>query len=43
MREAKKLGIYTTGHIPYAVGLEGVLAEGMDEIAHVEELVWEIH
>ena len=41
MREAKKLGTYTTGHIPYAVGLEGVLAEGMDEIAHIEELVWE--
>jgi hypothetical protein len=41
MREAKKLGTYTTGHIPYAVGLEGVLAEGMDEIAHVVELVWE--
>jgi imidazolonepropionase-like amidohydrolase len=41
MREAKKLGTYTTGHIPYAVGLEGVLAEGMAEIAHTEELVWE--
>jgi hypothetical protein len=41
MREAKRLGIYTTGHIPYAVGLEGVLAEGMDEIAYTEELVWE--
>ena len=41
MREAKKLGTYTAGHIPYAVGLEGVLAEGMDEIAHTEELVWE--
>jgi len=41
MRTAKKLGIYTVGHIPYAVGLEGVLAEGMDEIAHTEELVWE--
>jgi imidazolonepropionase-like amidohydrolase len=42
MREAKKLGIYTTGHIPYAVGLEGVLAAGMDEIAHVNQLDWEI-
>jgi imidazolonepropionase-like amidohydrolase len=41
MKEAKRLGIYTTGHIPFAVGLEGVLAEGMDEIAHVEELDWE--
>lgn len=33
--------MYTAGHIPYAVGLEGVLAEGMDEIAHVEELLFE--
>ncbi len=41
MREARRLGTYTIGHIPYAVGLEGVLAEGMDEIAHAEELVWE--
>jgi imidazolonepropionase-like amidohydrolase len=41
MRAAKKLGIYTAGHIPYSVGLEGVLSAGMDEIAHVEELDWE--
>ena len=41
MTEAKALGIYTTGHIPYAVGLDGVLNEGMDEIAHVEELLFE--
>lgn len=39
MTAAKALGMYTSGHIPYAVGLEGVLAEGMDEIAHVEELL----
>jgi hypothetical protein len=39
MLAAKELGMYTSGHIPYAVGLEGVLAEGMDEIAHVEELL----
>lgn len=41
MTEAKALGIYTTGHIPYAVGLDGVLDEGMDEIAHIEELLFE--
>jgi len=41
MKEAKRLGIYTAGHIPYSVGLEGVLSAGMDEIAHVEELDWE--
>jgi imidazolonepropionase-like amidohydrolase len=41
MQAAKTLGMYTAGHIPYAVGLDGVLAEGMDEIAHVEELLFE--
>ena len=39
MGTAHELGMYTSGHIPYAVGLEGVLVEGMDEIAHVEELL----
>ncbi|MFH2039740.1 MAG: amidohydrolase family protein [Chloroflexota bacterium] len=39
MTEAKELGMYTAGHIPYSVGLEGVLTEGMDEIAHIEELL----
>ena len=39
--EAKKLGMYTTGHIPYTVGLDGIFAENMDEIAHVEELLYE--
>ncbi|MFN2227656.1 MAG: amidohydrolase family protein [Anaerolineae bacterium] len=39
MAAARELGLYTTGHVPYAVGLDGVLAEGMDEIAHVEELL----
>jgi imidazolonepropionase-like amidohydrolase len=42
MREAKKLGTYTTGHIPFAVGLEAALAAGMDEIAHVEVLDYEL-
>jgi hypothetical protein len=41
MAAAKALDMYTAGHIPYAVGLEGVLVEGMDEIAHVEELLFE--
>lgn len=36
---AKELGMYSAGHVPYAVGLEGVLTEGMNEIAHVEELL----
>jgi hypothetical protein len=38
---AKELHLYVAGHILFQVGLEGVLAEGMDEIAHVEELLWE--
>jgi hypothetical protein len=38
---AKELGMYSAGHIPYAVGLERALTEGMDEIAHVEELLFE--
>jgi len=38
---AKKLDLYAAGHIPFQVGLDGVLAEGMNEIAHVEELLWE--
>jgi hypothetical protein len=41
MRTAKTVGIYTAGHIPFQVGLDGILAEDMDEIAHVEELFWE--
>jgi len=42
MRTAQDLGMYTSGHIPYAIGLEGVLREGMDEVAHVEELLTEL-
>jgi len=43
MVTAKKLDIYTAGHIPFQVGLEGILAEGMNEIAHVEELLYEFY
>jgi len=41
IKEAKKLGIYCTGHIPFEAGLERFLDAGMDEIAHVEELAYE--
>ncbi len=41
MAAAAELGMYSSGHIPYAVGLEGTLHEGMDEVAHVEELLFE--
>lgn len=41
MDTANELGMYTSGHIPFAVGLNLALAEGLDEIAHVEELFYE--
>ncbi|RLD08124.1 MAG: hypothetical protein DRI65_03080 [Chloroflexota bacterium] len=41
MKEAQDLGMYVVGHIPFAIGLESTLAGGMDEIAHVEELIYE--
>ena len=42
MATARKLGIYRAGHVPFQVGLDGVLSAEMDEIAHVEELLWEL-
>ena len=42
MEIAKKHRLYTIGHIPFAVGLDGIIAAGMDEIAHVEELSFEL-
>ncbi|WP_319521435.1 amidohydrolase family protein [uncultured Desulfosarcina sp.] len=41
MSTAKKLDVYVAGHIPFQVGLDGVMAEGMNEIAHIEEFLWE--
>ncbi len=41
MQTAKELNLYTVGHIPFAVGLDGVIAAGMNEIAHIEELDFE--
>ena len=42
MEIAKQHQLYTIGHIPFAVGLDGVMAAGLDEIAHVEELSFEL-
>ncbi|UCE50896.1 MAG: amidohydrolase family protein [Desulfobacterales bacterium] len=42
MQIAKKHKLYTVGHIPFAVGLDGIISAGMDEIAHVEELSFEL-
>ncbi len=41
METAKDLHMYTAGHIPFSVGLDGVLAAQMNEIAHIEELDFE--
>jgi len=38
---AQELGMYSASHVPFAIGLDGALAEGMNEIAHVEELLFE--
>jgi hypothetical protein len=38
---AQNLNLYTAGQIPFAVGLDGVLSAGMNEIAHIEELDFE--
>ncbi len=41
MATAKALNMYTAGHIPFAVSLNGVVSAGMNEIAHIEELAFE--
>ncbi len=33
--EAKARGMYVVGHAPYSLGIDGVLASGQDELAHV--------
>jgi imidazolonepropionase-like amidohydrolase len=39
---ADELGVYTVGHIPYQVGFENAAAAGLDEIAHLEELTFDL-
>ena len=39
---AEELGMYTVGHIPYQVGFENAISSGLDEIAHLEELSFEL-
>ncbi len=38
-REAKALGLYTIGHASDQIPIETVLDSGMDEIAHIDELL----
>jgi len=40
--EAEELGMFSVGHIPYQVGFDKALAVGIDEIAHLEELSFEL-
>ncbi|MFZ5941341.1 MAG: amidohydrolase family protein [Bacteroidota bacterium] len=42
MRVAKKEQVYTIGHIPFLVGLDGVCRARMDEIAHITELDFDL-
>ena len=42
LKLARAQSLYTIGHIPFAAGLDEAIAGGMDEIAHVEELAWEL-
>lgn len=42
MSTARAIDIYAAGHIPFQIGLDGVVEAGMDEIAHIEELFWEL-
>jgi hypothetical protein len=42
IKEAKENNIYTIGLVPTAVALDGLLLEGMNEIAHIKELVLEL-
>ena len=41
VKTARTLDMYIAGHIPFAVGLDGILSAGMNEIAHIEELDFE--
>ena len=41
-KTAEELGMYTVGHIPYQVGFENAVSGGLDEIAHLEELSFEL-
>lgn len=39
INEAKKLGIYTLGHIPCTINVADVAASGMNELSHIEVIV----
>ncbi|NPD48218.1 amidohydrolase family protein [Lentimicrobium sp. S6] len=41
MHKAKELNLHTIGHISFNVGLDNVISEKMDEIAHIIEMTQE--
>jgi tetratricopeptide (TPR) repeat protein len=40
MSTCSDINMYSVGHIPFSVGFEGVVEGGLNEIAHVEEIVF---
>lgn len=42
LKSARENHIYTVGHIPFRVGLDDFIKQGMNEIAHVGELGYEL-
>ncbi len=40
VRIAKKNDKYTVAHIPFQLGIEGIVKTDLDEIAHIEEIAW---
>jgi len=41
IHKAKELNLNTIGHIPYNVGLDNIISENMNEIAHINEMTQE--
>ena len=42
VEEAQRLGIPVAGHVPFDVGLEGVIAHGQASVEHLRGYVWEL-
>lgn len=40
VQTAKAQGLYTVGHVPFKVGVEGVIEAGLKEIAHIDEIAF---
>lgn len=42
MKIAKQENIHTIGHLPHLVGLDNVIKGGMDELAHMNDLTYDL-